>query len=94
LVAAKGKRKHFGNAVADELKAMLDPKYTSAEIFSGLGPDPSNETARRIAGVDDATIRNLVDRYLGENAAFGRDGLADRLIARRNDLADKYGLSR
>ncbi len=89
----EGRTKRFGNTAA-ELKTMKERKYRSSEIFGGLQPSPDDETAQKIAAVPDATIRELVHRYLDENAAFGRNDLADRLIARRDDLAKQYGISR
>jgi hypothetical protein len=34
----------------------------------------------------------LISRTLGDREAYGKDGLADKLIARRDDLAKQYGL--
>jgi hypothetical protein len=88
---AKGEPKgeKFGNTVG-ELDEMRKPVYTAGEVFGGIKPypDPANLTAQRIAALKDEDIRNLVERYLGNG-----DPLADKLIARRDDLADKYGLT-
>jgi hypothetical protein len=86
---AKGEPKgeKFGNTVG-ELQEMQKPAYTAGEIFSGIKPDPTNLTAQKIAALKNIDIRNLVERYLGKG-----DPLTDKLIARRDDLAKKYGLT-
>ena len=92
---AKGspKGEAFGDTV-HELEEMKSPKYTSGQVFSGLKPDPDNRTAQRIAAVPDETIRQLVAQYVGPEEAYGKNSLADKLIARRDDLAEKYGLDK
>ena len=85
------KGREFGNTVG-ETTSLLNPKYRSGEVFAGVEPDPNNATAQRIASLPDHTIRSLVHHYIGEHDAYGVRGLADKLIARRHDLARQYGL--
>jgi hypothetical protein len=80
----------FGVKV-NETKTIPSPRYASGEVFGGIKPDPNNATAQRIAALPDHTIRDLVHHYIGEHDAYGMRGLADKLIARRDDLAKQYG---
>src|SRR6516164_2388935 len=84
------KGQEFGTKVG-ETKTIPSLRYASGEVFGGIKPDPNNATAQRIATLPDHAIRDLVHHYVGEHDAYGMSGLADKLIARRNDLAKQYG---
>ncbi len=88
----KSKGQHFGKTV-EETKTLLDPRYASSEVFHGVELDPDNQTAQRIAALPDHVIRQLVEHYLGDADAYGRNGLADKLIARRDNLAEQYAIN-
>jgi hypothetical protein len=83
----------FGNSVAPYLKGLRDESInpTAAEAFHSHVIGPENETAQRIAALPDQVIRDNVDRY-GPTDAKAKKQLADKIIARRDDIAKQYGI--
>lgn len=92
LGAEKGAK--FGKTV-DELNTMRDPGInpSAASVFGDMEINPNNLTAQRITRITDEQIRSLVNKY-GPESTTERERLADTLIARRDDLAEKYGLDK
>jgi phage-related protein (TIGR01555 family) len=79
--APKGKA--FGSTVG-ELDTLRDPKNRDAAgIFGKMTPAQMRESARYVIGIKDEKIKATVEK-LGGSAA-----LADKLIARKKDIAEK-----
>jgi hypothetical protein len=90
--AAGNLKEHFGDEVP-ELEQLQDVKFNkwAAKLFKnvevGKADDPSYATPLRVAHVPDTIIRDLVARY---GPADGQDELADKIIARRDNVAKAY----
>jgi hypothetical protein len=80
--APKGKA--FGNKVA-EIDSMRDPakSHDAAKLFGKMSDAEMKASAKRVTSIPDAAIRKAV----GDD-----EELADTLIARKKDLADRFGL--
>ncbi len=80
--APKGKA--FGTSVG-ELDTLRDPKVNkdAANIFGPMTPAEMRASARYVTEIDDDDIRDVVDRMGGPPA------LADKLIARKADIAER-----
>lgn len=74
----------FGTKVG-ELQTLRDPKRNkdTAKIFGGMTPNDMRESARYVTGLSDKAIRERVEKFGGDPA------LADKLIARKNDVAEQ-----
>lgn len=78
----------FGTSVG-ELDTLRDPKINpiSAKVFGGMKPEQIRTAAAKVTGLSDADIRSTV------KAAGADDKLADKLIARRDDIAKRLGIA-
>ena len=78
----------FGMSVG-ELATLRDPKMNpdTAKLFKDITPEDIKGGGQRIANIKDADIRDAVARH-----GYGPD-LADKLIARKNDLAKQVGVT-
>jgi hypothetical protein len=94
LYRAQGSEKGgaFGPKVG-ELETLRNPSKNpyAGTIFAGLTERQSLHGAAKIAAIPDARIRTLVDIH-GPGDAKGKAALADKIIARKNDIATKHGL--
>lgn len=88
-----GGTKSFGHSVP-ELEGMLDPGVnpTIAEVFKGHVFSPDNKIAQNIANIPNDTIYDLVKKY-GPISGGERDLLFAKLVNRKNEIAEKYGLA-
>ena len=79
----------FGDIVT-ELDSLVDATKnpSAARVFKGMTADQVAASAKRVLAVSDNTIRALVKEY-GPSGPVG-DTLADRLIARKAYLAQKF----
>jgi len=80
----------FGDQVS-ELQSMLDPGkngYTSA-VFGGISDAQLKAGAAKVAAITPDQIKQLCQQY-GPGTAAEKASLADRLIARRDDLLKKH----
>lgn len=78
----------FGNSVG-EWDTLRHPSNKQAhKIFGGMSPTDLRASAARVAAVPDKTIRDLVDEH-GPGTPEQKKSLADRMIARRNDVAKR-----
>lgn len=75
----------FGDHVAElqSLRSAVNPQAQS--VFSAIPDEAVADGIRRIAEIDDATIRSLCQTH-GPGSADERAALVDRLIARKRDL--------
>jgi hypothetical protein len=91
LFRAQGAPKtDFGNQVT-ELQSMLDPaknSYTAA-VFGGISADQIKAGAAKVAAITPDQIKQMVQQY-GPGTATEKAALADKLIARREDLLKKH----
>lgn len=73
----------FGPKVS-EIETMRDPKMSpdAARLYGKMSYDDLREAAERVVSIPDAKIRK----------AAGDDALADTLIARKNDIAQRFKL--
>lgn len=101
LFRAQGAKKGAEHGVNSQ--GLLDPtapewesmRKTSAEQVKVYGPMTQSalqESAQKLANLDDATITKLVKTYGPGDAAF-REKLAQNLIDRKNAILDKAGLA-
>ena len=83
---AQGKPKGaaFGNQVT-ELDSMRDPGIApdASKVFGDITPSEFRESAARVTRISDKAIRDAV------KARGGTDALADKMIARRDDVAKR-----
>jgi ADP-ribose pyrophosphatase YjhB (NUDIX family) len=83
---ARGKPKGdaFGNQVT-EMDTMRDPSIApdASAIFGDITPAEFRESAARVTRISDGAIRAAV------KARGGSDALADKMIARRDDIAKR-----
>lgn len=98
LYRAQGKPKTWWGPEVKEFESMHDPNINenAAHAFTKPGTDEINdqarqETAQRIAALSDDRIRELVNQY-GPGAAKTKEELANDLIARRDQVAEHYGV--
>ena len=76
----------FGNSVT-EMETLRHPSNRQAHrIFGEMTPADVRRSAARVAAVPDATIRDLVESH-GPGTPEQKRALANRLIARRDDVA-------
>ena len=80
----KPKGKTFGDE-ATEVDTMRDPKIApdAAKVFADITPAEFRASARRVAEITDDEIKAAVEKFGGPPA------LADKLIARRDDIAER-----
>jgi uncharacterized protein len=73
----------FGPKVS-EIETMRDPSksYDAAKLFGKMNEDDLTASAKRVTSIPDEAIRK----------AAGDDELAEVLIARKNDVAKRFGL--
>lgn len=77
----------FGDKVT-EMQTMRDPKMSpdAARVFGKMTPDQIKASVERVAAIPDAAIRENVQK------AGVSEAMADRLIARKRDLAKSVGV--
>lgn len=82
--APKGKA--FGNSVS-EIDTMRNPSMSpdAAAIFKSMTPEQLRESAKKVTDISDEQIRAKVQE-IGEG-----EEMADKLIARKNDIAKRFG---
>lgn len=80
--AAKGAA--FGTKVG-ELDTLRDPSMNkdAAKVFGGMTPAELSQSARFVTEIPDKVIRETVEKAGSDKA------LADKLIARKNDIAER-----
>jgi len=92
LYRAKGAPKgdDFGDEVV-EIESMRNPSKNQfgALVFAGMSNDAIIESVALVLDVTDDTIKKLVEKY-GPGTDAQKAALAEKLIARKNDLAKKY----
>ena len=73
----------------DNFVNTTDPKYAqSASVFKGITDEQIKKGVQKIESVSDQEIHDLVKEY-GPKGQDGK-GLAEKLIARKDDLAERY----
>lgn len=84
--APKGDR--FGDKVG-EVETMRDPKIApdASKVFGSMTPEQLKESAEKVTGIRDGAIRAAV------KAGGEGEEMADRLIARKHDIAKRFGLA-
>ncbi|WP_019024070.1 MULTISPECIES: phage minor head protein [unclassified Thioalkalivibrio] len=94
LYRAQGQRKGdaFGDSVTEWI-SLRDPSTNSqaASVFGGMDQAALQASARRVLEVSDADIRSTVMAY-GPGDTAARTALANRLIARKRDIAKRADL--
>lgn len=97
LFRAQGQEKgaQFGTSVGeiDSLRGK-DPKVhnpTAAAMFGGMTQSAITASLEPITKLDNDEIRALVDRY-GPGDAADKKALADKLVARKEDIATKLAI--
>lgn len=79
----------FGDKVG-EINSLRDPKnHWPASVFGNMPESAIVAGVKRLATLPDSEIRGLVEAY-GPGGKAGRARLADRLIARKNDLISRF----
>jgi hypothetical protein len=80
----------FGDHVG-EVDSLRDPKvnHAAAAVFGQVSDADLRAGVQKVAAVDDATIRELVDQH-GPGNSKQKLALADRLIARKQDLIARF----
>ena len=88
--AAKGGA--FGNTVG-ELASMVNPNVArqAAQVFSGLTRTELRQNAKRLVEISPDTLRQAVKRW-GPGTLHEREILADKLISRRKNILETFGL--
>ena len=85
---AQGEAKaNFGDKVT-ETKTMIDPAISpdAAKLYGDMTPEQLKDSAQRVVNISDEDIRNAV------GIGPGAGPLADKLIARKNDIAKQFNL--
>lgn len=87
---AQGAKKPFGTIV-DEIDTLRDAKKNpqAAAIFGKMTEADITASVAKVAAIEDAAIRALVAEH-GPGTLAERKALADKLIARKQDLLKKY----
>ena len=80
----------FGTEVL-ETRTMRDPKLPAGKVFGGMSDAELQASVLRVAGVDDDAIRALAMRH-GPGSEADRTALAQKLVARKQDLARQAGV--
>ena len=81
----------FGDKVG-EWDTLRSPSNAQAhKVFGEMNPAQLKESAQKVAAVPSKTIRDLTMEH-GPGTEEQRKALADRIIARRNDVAKRAGL--
>jgi hypothetical protein len=79
----------FGDKVG-EIDSLRDPKnHWPASVFANIPEEAIVAGVKRLAALPDSEIRGLTEAY-GPGGVTGRARLADRLIARKNDLISRF----
>ncbi len=83
--APKGDK--FGNSVG-EWNSLRDPNinHQNAQLFKGMSQEDLKESAEKVTSIPDEDIRKMVEAYEMP------DSLADKLIARKKDIAKRVGV--
>jgi hypothetical protein len=93
-IGGLGKKKSFGPKV-DELDSLMESNKSIQKVFASGYPQithgKDNPVAKRIANISDGQIADLVNQYGPANIAE-RTELYNKLVSRRDDLAQKYGI--
>ena len=78
----------FGDKVG-EIDTLRDPKISpdASKVFGSMTTEQLRESAGNVTAIRDGAIRATV------KAAGEPDAMADRLIARKNDIAKRFGLA-
>ncbi|WP_222182780.1 hypothetical protein [Geminicoccus harenae] len=87
---AQGGKKELAASVT-ELNTLQDPKINvqAAAVFKGITPHDIAASVAKVVSVPDSVIKSLCKHYgPGDDAA--RLALAEKLIARKDDLLKKY----
>lgn len=78
----------FGTSVT-EWDSLRNPKYKQNNaVYGGMSTDDLMRSSRRVTGISDSDIRDTVMKY-GPGTDAEKMALADKLIARKNDIADR-----
>jgi len=88
---AQGKKKtDFGNTVK-ELASMRDPSINAAtaKVFGSMTDADITASAKKVLSISDEEIIDLVMEH-GPGDDLEKAALAEKLIARKNDIAKKY----
>ena len=87
---AGGKKQKFENDVI-ELKTMLDPAKNAhtAAVFGKMSPSDIAASVSKVAAIPDQAIIDLCEQY-GPGSKAERMRMADKLIARKQDMLAKY----
>ena len=93
LYRAQGleKGKAFGKAVT-ELETFFTKNPKAAEVFANITEKEIVDGVKRVAAIPEERIRELVTAY-GPGDAKQKKALADKLVARRKDLMNKYKIA-
>lgn len=79
----------FGDKVG-EIDTLRDPKnHWPASVFGKIPHEALVEGVRRLAALPDNEIKGLVEAY-GPGGKSGRERLAQRLLARKYDLIERF----
>ena len=80
----------FGDKVT-EWDSMRDKKYVQTHtLFGSMSKEQLAESAEAVTSVPDKTIQAIVQRY-GPGSESDRTSLANRLIARKQDITKRVG---
>lgn len=87
---AQGGKKAFGAGVT-EIDSLRDPKINpqAAAVFGDMTAADITASVAKVLALPDESIKNLVELH-GPGDAANRKALADVLIARKADLAQKF----
>lgn len=90
MYRAQGAKKAFGNVVS-EVDSLRDPNINpqAASVFGGMSEADITASVAKVLGLSDATIKGLVNLY-GPGSQDEKQALAETLIARKKDLAEKF----
>jgi hypothetical protein len=94
LYRAQGgpKGEAFGNKVGEWDTLRHPSNHQAHTVFGEMTPEQLQGSASRVAKVSDATIRKLVDEH-GPGTAEQKAALAEKLIARKQDIIGRAGVA-
>jgi 8-oxo-dGTP pyrophosphatase MutT (NUDIX family) len=93
LFRAQGgpKGEAFGKSVGEWHTLRNSSNKQAHRIYGEASPETLRKSAQQVGAVSDDKIRSLVDEY-GPGTDSQKKSLADKLIARRDDLMQKAGV--
>jgi len=92
LFRAQGKKKDAFTDDAPEWETMRSANSHQQTVFGSMSKSQLAESAKKLALIDDDTIRALVDAH-GPSETVDKKALADTLVARKHAILAKAGVN-